>query len=179
MNYLVTVNGQVAIGIKRRIEYALAVHPLDAVPRSFVRAVLPEKGRKMLPSATHLKRYHLNNRGPDSRTTRQFQEALRQLERDGLIRRDPTHVHVIDRPELLRRATKDIESDSRVEFLAIEAAVEPAKRAVREAEDVRRRERALRELQAVYHLMKHDRGVWAGGRSSVRHVPHGWRGRPS
>lgn len=166
-------HGQVVIGLTRRIAYALAVHPLSDVPRSFVRSVLPEKSREVSASS------RVGGGGRyESYTSRELLNILRKFEKLGSVARIGEHVRVLRRDELWECATREV-GEARVEWISIERAVQPAREAVRAARVEADKQRALRELQAVYELMKHDVGVWTGDRRQVRHVPHGWRGRPS
>ena len=175
----IVANGQVVIGLGRRICYALAIWPHDAAPRSVIRAMLPERGRTTHTAHRHAK-HHAQGKSSagENRTSRQFQERLRQYELAGMIERGSTYIRIVDRDSLWGLATNGVVGE-RVEFLAIEKAIQPAREAVARAELEAAKRAALRDLQAVYDLMKANAGVWHGGKSNVRHVPHGWRGRPS
>lgn len=170
-----TVDGRVVIGVGRRVAYALCIWPLEVAPRNIIRAMLPEEGRVQRSTG---QRHSGHLQATHSRTTKKFADRLYEMDSAGLIERGSRYIRIVDRDALRSRALRNV-SDDRVEFLHIDRAVEPARRAVAEAKAERERQQALRDLQAIFDLMKNDAGVWHGGKSNVRHVPHGWRGRPS
>lgn len=170
-----TINGQIQISTGRRLAYALYIWPMDFAPRQVLRAMMPESGRRQRSSG---QRHTGHVRSTHSRTSKKFSDQLYDMERAGEIARGERYIRILDRAAIEQRALRGVVGE-RVEFLAIEQAVAPAKEAVEDARAEHARAQALRDLQAVYDLMKADRGIWHGGKSSVRHVPHGWRGRPS
>lgn len=83
-----------------RMAYVLAHWPTDTVPRSVLRAVLPEGATRRAPQATIMARYtrRANPSKSQNLTTRRYKNTLARWEARGFLRREgQEHVVILDR----------------------------------------------------------------------------------
>lgn len=115
---------QVNIGARRQVAYALALmRHKKVVDRATLRALLPQ-GR-VVPRTEHARRVQaITGRATGSRNvcSGRFQEALRQFEDDGWIKRYEDRVVVLDSPALYEYALRNLD-DLPDELTAIKKAV--------------------------------------------------------
>jgi hypothetical protein len=162
------------IGTRRRVAFALAVMGLPIVHRNTIRAMLPPGMIVNYGLQQHLTRQAkatgVYGGGGKNVTTKRFQTALWEFEREGWITRGEEFVLVNDRRMLLDYALDKITDPAPAHFVDITAA---AARLRTEIEDARCRpsswtEQRRRELIVIKRLMEEDFG---SGKGRVRLLP--------
>lgn len=165
-----SVDGRVQIGTPRRVAYALAVFPLDAVQRTTIRAMLPPGTTRQVPQA--VVRRAGNRRGSKNRVSIDFGQALQVFARKGWIDRGEVMLRIRDRDALRAHALNGLPGVPD-RFIALEQAAEQLRTQPARREDSRALVAIrLQELQAIEQLMRSGvSGSNWSGRGAVR-FPH-------
>lgn len=161
------------IGPARRTAYALALLDLEVVSRGTLRSLLPDGVRRRLPEQTI--RQHRERRVDPSRSvnrvTVKFQDALRDFDQQGWIRRGQKYVLVVERQALLDYALDGLRFMPK-QLLRVEVAIDRINEELQTAQlTAAAVEQAERERHALMALMRNGTpGAKWSGRGSVRRV---------